>query len=191
MAYERECKIPVEDHAPLEARLSKLHAERVGRHHEQNWVLDTPRQDLYAKKMLLRLRRLDDASAGLLTVKRPAPSAAFKVYEELEVDVDDAARARAMLAALGYEEQRYYEKMRTLWRHGGCLVALDRLPELGAFVEVEGPDDPAIRRVLIDLGLDPADHVPENYLTLFAQHCAANDRPAGDMRFAASAKDLT
>ena len=58
------------------------------------------------------------------------------------------------------------EKKRRVWQLGGCEVALDRLPLLGDFVEIEGPDDEKIADVQERLGLAYLPHILESYACL-------------------------
>jgi len=190
MAIERECKIPVPDPARTLARLRAAGACEAGCHVEHNWVFDTRAQTLRQQDMLLRLRVLDDEDGGVLTVKKAALPGAFKTREELEVTVDDAATLRTALEALGYAVLWYYEKVRASWHHRGSHVALDRLPELGHFLEVEATSDETIAAVLKDLGLDPAAHISSNYLALFAAHCQGRAEPLHAMRFANGDREI-
>jgi len=58
------------------------------------------------------------------------------------------------------------EKKRRLWQFGGCSVALDQLPLLGAFVEIEGPDDETIADVQQRLSLADLPHITKSYAQL-------------------------
>ncbi len=186
MHIERECKIRVADQDALKARMKACNAQSLGRVYERNWVLDTEKHELHARQMLLRLRSADNEKGGILTVKRPALNSRFKTREEIEIHVDSISGAKTLLAALGYEPRWYYEKYREYWRYKGCVIALDELPEIGNFIEVEGPADHAIRLVLEDLELDPEDHIDLNYLGLFEQFCQSKGEPLRDMRFQAT-----
>ena len=183
MHIERECKIRVRDQDALKARLESRDALSLGRVYERNWVFDTAEHELHARQVLLRLRSADNEKGGTLTVKCPAPHSQFKTREEIEVQVGSMSGAKTLLAALGYEPKWYYEKYREYWRYRGCVIALDQLPEIGTFIEVEGPADHAIRLVLEDLELDPEEHIDLNYLGLFEQFCQSKGEPMRDMRF--------
>lgn len=181
---ERECKIPVPAREPVAARLAARGAVFRGGGREDNRLFDTAGGELAARGVLLRLRTVAGRPGGVLTVKGPpVAGGAFKARDEWETRVDDPAALALGLAALGYRPARRYQKDRDEWDYAGTHVALDVLPELGAFVEVEG-EEAAIRGVLADLGLDPAAHRPENYLTLWDRDRAARGRPPGDPLFA-------
>lgn len=184
MAIELECKLPLPAREPLVAKLRALGAEALGEVRESNWVLDAPADTLRQRHRLLRVRSLDGREEGVITFKQPAPPGEFKRREELEFVVGSAPAARRLLAELGYESKWFYEKRRDRWRYQGCEIFLDLLPEIGCFIEIEGPDESAIKKVLAQLELDPSAHIAGSYRQLFAQSRAARGQPFGDMRFA-------
>ncbi|MCC8167377.1 MAG: class IV adenylate cyclase [Planctomycetes bacterium] len=181
MALEMEAKLKVDSLEPLQARLANLGAVDEGRVRERNWVLDTPDGSLRSAGKLLRVRNTG-GDGGVLTVKTPLEGGAFKSREEVEVTVDSTDRLLVQLAAIGYEVRWIYEKYRTTYHWCDCNVVLDECPEIGDFVEVEGDAD-AIRTVLADLGLDPADHLDTNYLGLWQEYLAARGEGHRDMVF--------
>ena len=70
------------------------------------------------------------------------------------------------LAAIGYKKALAFQKKRQVWRLDRCEVALDCLPLLGSFVEIEGPDENKIAGVQKKLGLADLRHIPESYAVL-------------------------
>jgi adenylate cyclase class IV len=59
-----------------------------------------------------------------------------------------------------------FEKKRRIWQFGGCEVALDELPLLGSFVEIEGRDGEKIADVQRNLGLSNLPVILESYASL-------------------------
>ncbi len=104
-----------------------------------------------------------------LTYKGAKEKSNFKKRQEIETKIEDADSMRKLLSALGYEETLIVEKKRSLWRLAGCEVALDRLPLLGDFVEIEGPDDETIAEVQARLGLTDMPHIPRSYAHLMKE----------------------
>ena len=86
--------------------------------------------------------------------------------QEIETEITEAESTKKLLSALGYEKVMVVEKKRRLWQLGGCSVALDQLPLLGAFVEIEGPDDETIADVQQRLGLADLPHIAKSYAQL-------------------------
>lgn len=172
MAVERECKIPVPRLAPLTERLQALGAMPLAAsRREHNEVFDTPDNRLFREGKVLRLRTHSGTPGGLATVKTVVLEGAFKAREEIETAVDDPSAVRRQWRELGFTRIRVYEKDRAEWLWRGARIALDRCPEIGDFIEVEGGED-LICDVLADLGVDPSGHVADNYLELWRKHLA-------------------
>ena len=58
------------------------------------------------------------------------------------------------------------EKKRRVWQLNKCEIALDELPLLGTFVEIEGPDSETIANVQKKLGLGNLPHIGKSYALL-------------------------
>jgi adenylate cyclase class 2 len=176
---EHEMKIPVANLAAVRARLAKLGA--VPLHPptlEQNWVLDDETGSRVAAGQLVRVRRYGATST--LTFKGAATFAAgVKSRRELETRVGDAAELLVVLAALGLEPRRRYEKRREEWRSGAVTVALDETP-MGSFVELEGPPGD-LRPLAVRLALEPDAAVTGNYLELWEAFRTAHPEAGEDM----------
>ncbi|MHC5103080.1 MAG: hypothetical protein ACYSOQ_06655 [Planctomycetota bacterium] len=56
-----------------------------------------------------------------------------------------------------------------LWKLDECEVCLDELPELGCFVEVEGPDEETISSVLRKLSLHNEPHITKSYASMMSK----------------------
>ena len=172
MPTEIEAKVQVEDHESVRARLRALGARHARDVLETNTFFDTPDRTLLAGDQGLRLRRARDAALGMdsivVTFKGPAANGQLKRREEIEFSVSDAHAARHLFERLGYHAEVTFEKRRQSWELDGCHVELDELPRLGKFVEVEGPDEPAIMRVLELLGLTTRPLVRRTYIAMVA-----------------------
>jgi len=90
----------------------------------------------------------------------------------VKVRKQDAEQAEAFLDVLGYRKALVFNKRRRLWDVGDCEVALDELPLIGVFVEIEGPNSDEIRRVQVRLALTDVPHVMDSYATLIAERLA-------------------
>ena len=168
MGYELECKISIPDRDALVAALTRLGAVDHGDKHEENWVFDTPDEKLKAANQLLRLRRCDQK---ILTFKGPAPASKFKNREEIEVQIDSIESLITIFGKLGFVQGWFYEKLRHSFNYRDCEIMLDRLPELGDFIEVEGSSEAAIIAVLGDLNLDHNQHLEKSYRSLYREYC--------------------
>lgn len=170
---ELECKLAVDSHEPVRDALRNAGATRVGQVREVNRLFDRADGSLRAAGCGLRVRQVTllegDGPGSSVTFKGPVQKGTFKLREEIETPVADPAAMERLLTALGYKVLVAFEKLRETWRLGACLVELDELPQLGEFVEVEGPDDASIQSVIDQLQLNKAIHIRENYVTLVAR----------------------
>jgi predicted adenylyl cyclase CyaB len=179
VAVERELKFARADLAALRQRLAELEAERLSAAGtEDNWVFDRE-GELAAAGCLLRLR--SDRQGSLLTFKGPAQfEGQAKVRLEHESRVDDAEELRKVLAALGYQAVRRYQKRREEWRLGGVTVALDHTP-IGDFVEFEGEGAATVAR---RCGFVAEAAERRTYLELYDEYLRQNPGAPQDMVFA-------
>jgi adenylate cyclase class 2 len=117
----------------------------------------------------LRRQQVGGSDKFLLTYKGAKEKSNFKKRQEIEIEIKDADSTEKLLSALGYEKVSVIEKQRRLWQLGGCEVALDSLPFLGDFVEIEGPDDERIATVQRSLGLAGLPHIAKSYARLMKE----------------------
>ena len=211
MAKETEIKLAVRDIKAFERKVKKLGGKPAkagnGRVHELNVIFDTPDGGLAKHGQLLRIRSETPQAAGkkavpgrvVLTFKQPAVRALgddgsrFKIREETEVEVADAAMLRKIFEGLGLRGWFSYEKYRTTWKLGAAtrwakdlLIELDETPA-GVFVELEGSPE-AIDKAAEALGYSRKDYLLKNYLELYAEDCRRRGITPGNMLFASAKK---
>ena len=164
---EIEAKYLVRNLARVEQRLLELGATLVEpRDFEYNLRYDDPQGSLTAGRQVLRLRKFHDAR---LTYKGPGQVTGNALSRtEIEVVVSDFENTRLILETLGYTVAAVYEKYRAMYNLDGHLVTIDELP-YGEFIEVEGNSPEDVRRVAVQLGLDPEKAIPASYQGLFEQ----------------------
>jgi adenylate cyclase, class 2 len=178
---EIEIKLPCADLGAARRKVQDLGATPLSTlHFESNDLYDDSVGGLSASGRALRLRRAGEAA--FLTFKGPVRfEGGVKIREERETRVSDPEETAAILALLGFTPRFRYEKRREEWAIEGCAVALDETP-IGNFVEVEG-DPPAIRRVVVALGLDFANAVPYSYAKLYTERRKKDPSLPPDMVF--------
>jgi adenylate cyclase, class 2 len=176
---EIEVKLAAADLDAVRERLRGLAATlHAARHDEVNDLYDDPERKLSGSGRTLRLRRA--AGRSLLTYKGRAHfQDGVKTREEREVEVSDAHETDGILAGLNLSKRFRYEKRREEWDFEDLRVALDETP-IGNFVEVEG-DPVAIRRVVVQLGLDFAQALPYSYAELYQRARKENPDLPADM----------
>jgi adenylate cyclase, class 2 len=211
MARETEIKLKIGDLTAFRKELARIGArvlpgfERV---HEENVIFDTLQGRLGQQGQLLRIRTetmqrgrgaMRAKKRFLVTFKRPMTTHAeipasrgadngYKVREELELQIADAAILAKIFAGLGMPAWFRYEKYRTTYRlppakkwATGLLIEIDETP-VGTFVELEGPAK-AIDRAATQLGFSKSDYVLKNYLTLYREECQRSGEEPKNMLF--------
>ena len=127
----------------------------------------------------------EDGSAEtcLITCKSQSTGGDISVRPSIDIHADPGELVPALWTALGFHETLRFEKRRETWRLDHCLVELDQLPVFGQFVEIEGPDEAAIRDVRTRLGLDGATVEKKTYLVMVRDHLAGRPELGGALRF--------
>lgn len=181
---ETEVKFYVRDLKRVELRLRELKARLIQpRVHEVNLRFDNPGGDLRRSLKVLRLRK---DSKAKLTFKGPSEAREGGVLSRREVEftVGDFDSAREFLELLGFVPIVFYEKYRATYELEGVHVMLDELP-YGEFVEIEGEDIVALRRVAGLLGLNWEAMVKAGYHALFERVVDKHGLEAGKLSFKA------
>jgi len=174
MHVEIEAKLKVESLHEIERRLAECGASFVREVVQTDWYFDTADRELTRTDKCLRLRIEKTASQErlVLAYKGPKEKDDYKKRQEAELEVTDAAAAESLLGGLGYRKALAFNKRRRVWNLRGCEVALDALPLLGAFVEIEGPDSDTIGQVQAMVGLSSVPHTADSYACLIGRELA-------------------
>jgi adenylate cyclase class 2 len=168
MFTEIEAKLKVDSHKEIIKRLTELGAEFLQEQVQTDFYFDDAEAGLTKADRCLRLRRqvVGDDERMFLTYKGAKQKHEFKKRQEVEIELKSGSSTEQLLSALGYKKILVFEKKRQLWRYSRCSIALDNLPLLGDFVEIEGPDDETITAVQMDLGLAQLSHIAKTYAVL-------------------------
>lgn len=129
--FEVKAPVPPEAVAALRARLGpplavEEHADLYLRH---------PCRDFRATDEALRLSRRADRVE--LTYKGPRLDPRTKARKEVVLPLHDQDLARELLSGLGFAPAAEVRKTRAVHEVAGFEVALDEVPGLGVFVELE------------------------------------------------------
>jgi len=168
MCVEIEAKLKVDSHREIAEKLDELGVEFLEEQSQIDYYFDDASKTLTKTDKCLRLRRLlvGDSEKFFLTYKGAKEKDQFKKRQEIEIEVADFDSAQELLSALGYEKALVFEKNRRIYRLSQCKVALDVLPLLGDFLEIEGPNGEKIADVQENLGLANLPHIAESYASL-------------------------
>lgn len=163
MHEEIEAKLKVDSLEAVERRLGACGATFLGEIVQTDAYFDTVARDLTRGDKCLRREKAGQRERLILAYKGPKQPDDYKKRVEVEVEVSDGEAAEVLLVALGYDKALAFNKRRRLWRLRDCEVALDELPLLGTFVEIEGPDSRTILQVQEMLGLSHVPHTMKSY----------------------------
>ena len=178
MCTEIEAKLKVDSLQEIERKLPELGAEFLAEQLQTDYHFDDANTTLTKTDRCLRLRKqmVGKNESLFLTYKGAKEKSNFKRRQEIEFEIKDADSVRKLLSALGYEQSLVVDKKRRLWQLGDCEVALDRLPLLGDFVEIEGPDEEKIATAQEKLGLSDLSHITESYASLVTKKQIVNSK---------------
>ncbi|MDH3685298.1 MAG: class IV adenylate cyclase [Myxococcales bacterium] len=164
-----EIKARVADPAGVRARVEGLATERVG--------LDRQVDTYFATKQgRLKLRESSLSGAQLIPYLRPDAEGPRR-SDYAVVPIDDPERVKALFAEL-LGVHRVVRKEREIWLVGNVRIHLDRVEELGHFLELEavfdleeGADVEAaehrkLRELMAMLGVGPDDLIATSYEAL-------------------------
>jgi adenylate cyclase class 2 len=178
MFTEIEAKLKVDSLGEIERKLPELGAEFQAEQLQIDYFFDDVNSTLAKTDRCLRLRKqmVGKNESFLLTYKGAREKSNFKRRQEIEFEIKDADSVRKLLLVLGYEQSLVVEKKRRFWKLGDCEVALDRLPLLGDFVEIEGPNEEKIATMQKSLGLIDLPHIIESYASLVTKKQIVNSK---------------
>ena len=178
MRTEIEAKLKVDSLQEIVEKLDGLGAEFLEEQMQIDNYFDDANSKLTKTDRCLRLRRrlVGKNKRFFLTYKGAKEKNEFKKRQEIEIEIEDGDSAEKLLLLLGYNKALMFEKKRRIWRFGECEVALDELPLLGSFVEIEGPDGEKIADVQMELGLADLPHITESYASLVAKKQIVNSK---------------
>jgi len=191
MGREIEAKFKLPDHTPVRRALRREGAEYIATSIQTDRYYDTASGALLGRDCGLRIRSTRCLRRGaravdtrpLLTAKGPGLGGArAKVRPEVEVRLDDAAEVVELLEAMGLGVTFTVQKRRATYRLGESLVALDELPLIGCFVEIEAPRQGAVAAAAGRLGIH-APPITDHYVNLLIAACKQAGLPTTGATF--------
>jgi len=171
---EIEVKIACDNPSEVESRLKSLNASLIGCWSETDMFFDFDDKRLKQSDSALRLRARDNINEGhtnyRLTFKGRRQNDAYKCRREIELAVESPDTIQSLLEALGLKPFIAYTKKRNSWRYKNCTIEVDEIPDIGNFVEIEGPDKEAIDDVLNSLNLADKPIITKSYLEMIVEY---------------------
>jgi adenylate cyclase class 2 len=172
MAVEIEAKMKVDSFDAVQ-KILRGSGTPQGSELETNIFFDTIDGALRKGDQGLRLRIAFNEKGRkkcTVTFKGPLQKGELKTREEIEFTVNNPAAVTDLFAKLGYREAMSFEKRRESWTFEKCEIALDELPHLGKFVEVEGDTGDQVMAARKGLGLDKTELISRGYISMLADY---------------------
>jgi adenylate cyclase class 2 len=185
MGEEIEAKMKVADLAAVRKTLEAKGAVRNGKELETNTFFDTSEKRLLAEDRGLRIRLAVDeggVTRCLVTMKGPLRVGQFKTREEIQFSADDAEPVRRIFENLGLKSTLSFQKRRETWLFGDCEIALDEMPYLGTFVEIEGKTEKIVAAAREALGLANLPPISTGYISLLSRYLEEHQIKDRDIR---------
>lgn len=143
MQYEVELKFPLTDPTALRARLTQLGAVPRESIEQCDRYFNHPSRDFSVTDEAFRIRSV--GTANFLTYKGPVLDRATKMRREIEIGTAAGSQAVEQLVEmwceLGFRFVREVRKTRLpwqlTWEQQSFELALDHVPPLGTFLEIE------------------------------------------------------
>ncbi len=171
---EVEVKLPVKDPAALENKIKQMRMKSAGEKKQLDIYYNAPDRDFAKTDEVLRIRIENDKN--YLTYKGAKLDGKTKSRREIEIEIEAKAvkKLRSLLSLLGYREIAAVNKIRRVYKFRGLKISLDRVEQLGSFIEVEVPavekNFETKRKQVFDLlqtlGLSLKDSIQQSYLEL-------------------------
>ncbi len=170
-AVETEYKFVVAREAELINALRSLGFELASTVFQRDEYFDSERGIARQNDYVIRIRKTDSGTEIALKGPRFFSEDGAVSRLEVEVPTTSAEAARVALESRGLRCTWYLEKRRREYRsrHHSVVVALDELPQIGAFVEIEGELETA-RSVVRSLADGLGSPQTSNYTELALEH---------------------
>lgn len=124
---------------------------------------DSSDNQLRNQDLVLRIRTIGNERMIALKSPRVQLPSGMSKRIELEFSSTDGSKVEEQLKQQGLKAYQIQEKERWTFVHDDSEILLDRLPFIGSFVEIEGPDEKTIQEIVKSLSLTSHEVVLKNY----------------------------
>lgn len=124
---------------------------------------DTSDGQLKKQDLVIRIR--SNGGKKTIALKSPRVELPSGITNRIELEFASAEgeKVHEQLLNQGLNPNESAEKERWTFVHHDCEIVLDKLPFIGAFVEIEGPSETAIHEIVDLIGLSSCKVVRQNY----------------------------
>jgi len=162
LEVEIKAKIKIEG---IEHKLSTLGAKLLGEENQTDVYFSHPCRDFKKTDEALRVRKIKDEY--FLTYKGPKLDQETKTREEIQIKVN--GQILELLKKLGFSRVKEVDKKRRIYEWDNLRICLDRVKNLGEFLEIESKlwkDKRKIFELLKKLGISTRGLIRKSYLEM-------------------------
>jgi len=134
--YEIEIKARVENLEKIKRSLEELGFKLVRKEYQKDNYFRSTLRNFEQTGEVLRVRE-QIPGYNLITYKGPRDKSEMKVREEIEVKIENSPDVIKLLHKLGFEMWVTLEKEREMYQFSKFLVSLDKVRDIGNFLEIE------------------------------------------------------
>lgn len=169
MALEIEVKILEIDPKSVKSKLMELGAKELfaGDIHVVYFV--RPDERTSKDRSLLRVRQYEGQQIQM-TYKQTVPDKDAKIQNEFEIEVNDFAKAKELVLALGFEVLEEYTKYMATYEFEDARIDIEKYEKIPHNAEIEGQSKETIDKYVKLLELDPNKVKPWSEKELFKHY---------------------
>lgn len=137
---EVEIKSRITDHKKALEEINKLGGTYSHSEKQFDIYFNAPDKDYKETDEALRIREIpseDNETERILTYKGPKLNSESKTRKEVEVKIDNTDNMVEILNNLGFKASAIVTKTRRIFNYDDYTITIDKLEELGYFMEIE------------------------------------------------------
>lgn len=149
MNIEIEKKYKISDYEETKAKVEKLGAKTISLKTTNDRYFEVPQEVARTKYLRIRFDKGEDS--GTLSYHEVIDDLQTK---EWEISVDQADVAQQILEKLGFQPEVDVYKEREKFQLEDSEIVLDKVKNLGNFIEIEAPNLETLEKIAHNLGLE-------------------------------------
>ncbi|MBA3722510.1 MAG: class IV adenylate cyclase [Parachlamydiaceae bacterium] len=182
---ELEIKIQISSEEHFQAvydSCNKLFGPPISHVIQLDEYYDTPDGQLKKQDLVIRIRSNGEKKTIALKSPRIELPSGMTNRIELEFLSAEGEKVHEQLISQGLNPNEAAEKERWTFINNDCEIVLDRLPFIGSFIEIEGPSEIEISKIVSLLNLSSCQIVRQNYGELMMTKFCELQLPLSNLR---------
>ncbi len=166
---EVEIKFKIKDPTAIKRKITVLKPTYKGKLHQKDLWFDNPDKNWRKRGAALRIRQ-QDKRLFLAIKDKQRVDGRVRRAEEVEVEIGgDFEKVKKFWEQTSLVVDHLIEKEREVWDYRGLEITLDKVKNLGTFLELEGTEG-AIEDAVVKLGLEKEPRIVETYGQIVEKH---------------------